>query len=206
MTPNLLVLIGTLAAIALCGVYTVITGISPVPTSPAVQSLILSLVPGELELAGEVFELGSGWGNLAMALGDTYSDRVVEAFELSPIPLLFALAWRLLRRHRNVNLHWGDILKADLKRASLVVCYLHPAAMSRLAPKFAAELRPGALVVCNFFGVPGWEPVATMRARDQDASPVYVYRAGHSPARSRAAPPPPLQETPGCGPSGLWFP
>jgi hypothetical protein len=64
-----------------------------------------------------------------------------------------------------------------------VVCYLSPGGMARLRPKLEAELPAGALVVSNFFAVPGWTPLAVHRADDLEASPVYLYRLPAAPVQ-----------------------
>ena len=60
-----------LSAIGLTLIYTIKTGISPVPTSPRVRDKMLAMIPPERLAAierGRLFDLGSGWGTLAFAL------------------------------------------------------------------------------------------------------------------------------------------
>jgi len=66
-----------LLAISLTLIYTMKTGISPVPTSPRVRDKMLAMIPPD-RLAGiergRLFDLGSGWGTLAFALAKRFPD------------------------------------------------------------------------------------------------------------------------------------
>lgn len=159
---------------ALILVYTLIVGISPMPTSPTVKAEMLAALPENLE--GTVFELGSGWGTLAFPLAKRFPRCRVEAIELSPLPWLFSRLRHILDPLPNLVLHRGDFHKAPLGEAALVVCYIHPGGMEKLKPKLEAELLPGALVLCNTFAVPGWNPSSERVARDMYNSKVYLYR------------------------------
>ena len=154
--------------------YSVRTGISPVPTTPRVAEALLALVP-EIP-PGTVYELGSGWGNLALALARRFPDRPVVAYELSPLPWLASRLWLRLFPRPNLTLRRADFFEAPLGQAALVVCYLYPGAMGRLAPKLERELAAGTLVLSNCFAVPGWLPEAVRRAHDQYETEVFLYR------------------------------
>lgn len=192
MAFALLSLVLVLAVFALLLGYTIRTGISPVPTTPRVAAEIFALCPpGSLlpPAAGGVYELGSGWGNLAMTLAKRFPERAVVGYELSPLPWLVSrLALRLWPRP-NLALRRADFMAADLSDATLVVCYLYPGAMRRLREKLERELPAGALVVSNAFPVPGWRPTSVRQAADQYETPVYLYRMPPEPESELAAAP-----------------
>jgi hypothetical protein len=98
------------------------------------------------------------------------------------VPWAFSRLRALFARVPNLTIHRRDFHRASLAEGALVVCYLYPGGMSRLRPKLAQELPPGALVVSNFFAVPGWEPLAALRSDDLEGSPVYLYRLPASPS------------------------
>ena len=169
-----------LLAIALTLIYTVKTGISPVPTSPRVKDRMLAMIPPEHLAAverGRLFDLGSGWGTLAFALAKRFPEAQVTGYELSPLPWLVSRAIQLFLRRPNLKLRRSDFMNAPLDDAALAFCYLYPGGMTRLQPKLAAELPRGALVVSNTFALPDWQPADMARAEDLYNSPVYLYVA-----------------------------
>jgi hypothetical protein len=175
---TLLLIAAALAAAVSILAGTLRTGISPMPTLPAVRrTLLAALPPPERVGAGPVHELGAGWGGLALALARRYPAARVVAHELSALPwAVCALRARLAGLGpQRLAVHRADFLAASLADARLVVCYLDPANMTALRPRFEAQLPPGALVVSSTFAVPGWQPSAVRHAADWQRSPVYVY-------------------------------
>jgi hypothetical protein len=172
---NLVVLALALIVAGLVLVYTLITGISPLPTMPRAKSAMLNLLPAELD--GTIFELGSGWGTLAFPLARRYPRCRVVAYERSPLPWLVSRLCQGVWRLPNLTLIRGDFHGAGLGDAALVVCYLFPGGMRKLEPKLAEELSPGALVVSNFFRLPGWQPIDEHAIGDLHDSRIYLYRA-----------------------------
>lgn len=169
----LLLLAVLLAGVASIVFHTLRTGISPMPTAPKVRRQLLSLVPPELE--GTVLELGSGWGTLAFALADRCPRARVVAFEVSPLPYAFSRLRQRLAPRPNLRFVREDFLRASFAEASLVVCYLFPGGMARLAPKLLAELPPGARIVSSTFALRGWKPLRTVGVDDLYRTPVYLY-------------------------------
>jgi hypothetical protein len=191
MAFGLFMLVLVLTAFAVLLGYTIRTGISPVPTTPRVAAEIFAASRAErlpLDAGGTVYELGSGWGHLALALAGRFPDRAVVGYELSPLPWLVSRLWARLRPRANLALRRADFMAADLSDAALVVCYLYPGAMRRLRGKLERELPAGAMVISNAFLVPGWQPAEVRHAADQYRTPVYRYRM-----------PPPLEPPPEGG-------
>lgn len=135
--------------------FTLRLGISPMPTSPKVRAAMLSLVPPETR--GAVHELGAGWGGLALALARQCPDARVVAWELSWVPWAVAVIRARLACLPNLEVRRADFFAADLREASVLVCYLFTGAMRRLDEKLRREL-PGAplVVVTNTFLLHGW--------------------------------------------------
>ena len=146
--------------------YTLKLGISPMPTTRKARSAILSLLPSKVQ--GEVVELGSGWGGMALELARKYPSCQVTAYELSWVPFLFSQL-----RGRPSNLEWRrqDFLKADLSSVKLVVVYLYPGAMQKLA----SLLPPDAIIISNTFALPGRTPTAIVHLDDLYRTPIYLY-------------------------------
>jgi protein-L-isoaspartate O-methyltransferase len=52
----------------------------------------------------------------------------------------------------------GDVLTADISRATVVTVYLLPALMEKLQSRFINELAPGTRIVSHAFTMAGWAP------------------------------------------------
>lgn len=179
-----------LALIASLLLYTLLTGISPVPSTRAARAAILALAPPRLQ--GRILELGSGWGALAFALARRYPHCTVDAFEFSPVPWFYARCRLWLQPCPNLRLHRADFRRRSLAGASLVVCYLFPRGMAALREQFARDLPAGAVVISNTFEVPGWDAQLARLPEGEYADRIYRYRlpecvSGPLPAPAAAA-------------------
>jgi hypothetical protein len=170
-----LVALGTvLVVVALIFFYTLYTGISPMPTSARVRRAMFEMLPEGLE--GTIFELGSGWGTLALPLAKRYPNCPVHGYEVSPLPWLCSWFRGKGAGRSNLIFHRQNYLQADLSAAALVVVYIHADGMAKLNPKLEAELKPGTLVLSNFFQVRGWTPIQETTVNDLHQSKVYLYQ------------------------------
>ncbi len=168
-------------------------GISPMPSSPAAARAVIGLLREDRSspaagaapaAAGEsgcrILELGSGWGNLVLALSAAFPECRISGMEISPVPFAVscaaAAAVRLRAGCRRIDLRRGDFSALPLGEADAVVCYLFPVAMERLSHRFRRELSPGTKVVSIAFALPGWIPERTIRLDDLFRTPVYRYR------------------------------
>jgi len=174
----------TLACVVSILIGTLRAGISPMPSSGRAAKQLLALVPpGE----GPIVELGSGWGGLAVALAKAHPHRPVVAYEISTLPWLCSVGRARLARQENLSIHRRDFFLADLSEAQVVVCYLHPAGMTRLQAKLTAELAPGTTVLSNTFALHGWAPEDVVTLEDLHRTPVYRYRQGSGPKQNPEA-------------------
>ena len=162
-----------IAALASIVWSTLRLGISPMPTSPAVRRVVLAEVP--VDQQGEIHELGAGWGSLAFPLARRCPGATVIAWEASWVPWLFCRLRRALGGPTNLVLRRADFHDADLRQARVVTAYLWTGAMTRLGPKFDAELAADACVISHTFAWPGRTPARTTRADDLYRTPVYRY-------------------------------
>lgn len=154
-------------------VYTIRTGVPPMPTSPGTRAALLRLLPGRID--GPIYELGSGWGGLAYAVARRYPDNEVIGIELSPIPWLYSQLWTRIRRRSNLRFRRTDFLGEPLADAGAVICYLMPSAVRRLGRKLGTELRPGTVVLSYTFAFDDWPPDAVVVEAESGPSPIYRY-------------------------------
>jgi len=116
-----------------------------------------------LELAGTraddlVVDLGSGDGRIVIMAARKFGAR----------GLGIELDQRLVDKSRDnaraagvadrVSFVQGDVLTADISKASVVTVYLLPGLIGQLQQRFAGELRPGTRIVSHAFGMAGWVP------------------------------------------------
>ena len=167
---------GLALACASIVIYSLRTGISPMPSTPRARARILTAFPEDT--AGPIYELGSGWGNLAFALADRFPNAEVLAYERSPVPYLVSRLRQRLFPRQNLSFQREDFFTVSLEQASVIVCYLCPPLMQRLARKLEQEAKPGTLVLSNTFSIPDWSAVAVHPLHDFYDNRVYVYHTG----------------------------
>lgn len=156
-------------------IHTVIAGTPPMPTSPPVKAAVMALLPEDVE--GTVYELGAGWGSLAVPLARRYPSVPVVAYEASPVPWLVCRLRKALGGLQNLTVRRANFLKAPLSDAGLVVCYLSPRGAEEVKAKLEKEeLRPGTPVLSHTFAIGDWTPVAEAEAADIYHTKVYLYR------------------------------
>jgi precorrin-6B methylase 2 len=129
-----------------------------------------------LELAGTrgddlVVDLGSGDGRIVIMAARKFGAR----------GLGIELDRRLVAKSRDnaraagvadrVSLVEGDVLTADISKASVVTVYLLPGLISQLQQRFTADLKPGTRIVSHAFGMAGWAPDRSVTIRLSKAHP-----------------------------------
>jgi protein-L-isoaspartate O-methyltransferase len=154
------VLVGLLLAIAASPVVSDENEWRPpfITTPPEVVERMLQMAgtrPGDL-----VVDLGSGDGRIVIAAAQKFGARGLG------IELDAALVEKSVKAARaagvedKVSFVQGNVLIADISRASVVTVYLLPALMAKLQSRFMDELAPGTRIVSHAFSMTGWVPDA----------------------------------------------
>jgi hypothetical protein len=156
------------------------------PASKAVRLAVageVNRIPGY----ANILEAGSGWGTLGLEVIRRCPGKRLTGIENSRIPLWFSQLFTILYSRflqaeggRSVvrsKIHFikGDLYRASYTDADIVLCYLFPGAMERLAEKFRQELPPGAVVISVCFALPDKQPVRILTCQDRLRTKVYVY-------------------------------
>jgi len=116
--------------------------------------------PGDL-----VVDLGSGDGRIVIAAAQKFGARGLG------IELDGALVEKSRRSAQaakvadRVSFVQGDVLVADISRATVITVYLLPALMAQLQSRFIDELAPGTRIVSHAFAMAGWAPDASETVR-----------------------------------------
>ena len=148
-------------------------GISPMPSSKKAYEVMIALVGGTG--TGPIYDLGSGWGSLVVRLARKYPERQIVGYELSLFPWLTTKLIKNVLGLRNVEVYREDFLSADLSGASVITCYLFPAAMEAIKAKLVLGKGSLRFIISNNFALPGYEASKVVRINDFYRSPVYLY-------------------------------
>ena len=125
--------------------------------------------------ADHVYDLGSGDGRIVFAAARRGARAVGIELDAQLVQDSRDRAFTAGLGER-ATFVWQDVLKSDLRPATVVTLYLFPELNAKLTGKFLAELRPGTRIVSHRFRVGDWTPARTLEA---DATrrpyPVYFY-------------------------------
>lgn len=149
-------------------------GISPMPSSRKARNAIIKLMKDTGN--GPVYELGSGWGGLALVLAKRFPQRSIISYEASYIPWLLSVVIQKLLRIDNLKIYRKDFLRADLSEAEVLVCYLHTEGMQQIADKLKDEEQGHRFLISSTFALPGYPIDRSVQINDFYKSPVYRYR------------------------------
>jgi hypothetical protein len=151
--PDLPSLVALLIVALLCLsllVFQGITGVPPMSSSAAEAADVIALLKqASLPKQAIVYELGSGWGSLAIALAKAFPDAQIRGIEMSPLP--YWVARFRTRKLPNVFLRRANFYACDLHEAHAVTCYLMIKPMPKLAVLLDRMLKPGTPVVSLTF-------------------------------------------------------
>ncbi|WP_144151890.1 SAM-dependent methyltransferase [Paraburkholderia sp. BCC1885] len=141
-------------------VFQIVTGVPPMPSSESEAADVVALLKqASLPQQAVVYELGSGWGSLVIALAKAFPDAQIRGIEMSPLPYWVA---RLRTRNiANVSLRRANFYVCDLQDAHAVTCYLMIKPMPKLAALLDGMLKPGTAVVSLTFWFRGREVAAS---------------------------------------------
>ncbi|HZF19638.1 MAG TPA: class I SAM-dependent methyltransferase [Burkholderiales bacterium] len=127
-----------------------------VPTPWVIVDAMLNLA--DIRADDVVYDLGSGDGRLVITAAKRYKARGVGV-ELQPE--LVALANEGAKKEGvadRVKFIQGDLFETDIREATVVTLYLLPRFVTRLVPRFLAELKPGTRIVSHDYPLAPWKP------------------------------------------------
>ncbi len=116
-----------------------------------------------LELAGTraddlVVDLGSGDGRIVIGAAKRFGARGLGIEREADLVKESRENARRAGVAERVRFERGDVLQADISRATVVTVYLLPQLVERLQLRFYSELGPGTRIVAHAFGLSGWRP------------------------------------------------
>jgi Methyltransferase domain len=154
--------------------WSVRNGISPTPSTSKQTKAILAVIPTQAKCT--VYDLGSGWGNLAISIGRAFPDCHIIGIENSPAPFIISKLFVALMRINNVEFRYCDFMNEPIVDASVIVCYLYPGGMLKVKEKLRSDVVADRMVISNTFAIPGWEAIEVLQTNDIFRSSIYVYK------------------------------
>ncbi|WP_414447457.1 cyclopropane-fatty-acyl-phospholipid synthase family protein [Burkholderia sp. 22PA0099] len=180
-----IVVIGCLSLL----LYQLRTGVPPLSSSArAAEDVVALLRQAGLADGAVVYELGSGWGSLAIALANAFPHAEIRGIEMSPLP--YWVSRVRARNLANLTLRHANFLACDLTEAHAVTCYLMIKPMRAIAELLDRSVRPGTPVVSLSF----WFRDRQVAASLQRAGPLSSSALYYWPARREAAAGEPARE------------
>lgn len=193
MSAHDLISIAVLLVLAMAGasvlIFQGLTGVPPMSSNPAEAADVVALLRQTgLPPRAVIYDLGSGWGSLAIALAHAFPDAQVRGIEISPLP--YWVSRLRTRGLANVTLTRGDFYRRDIADADAVTCYLMIKPMPKLAGFLDDTLRFGTPVVSLSFWFRDREVTSSLKSAGLlSATALYYWPAHKSPALNE---PPPL--------------
>jgi phospholipid N-methyltransferase len=165
-----------LAAIGITGIiFEKALGVSSMPTMPRIRRRMITLA--EPRVAGNIVELGCGWGGLALAAAKAYPDRKIIGIEYSPLPFFCARIRKILNPSaKNLSFIRENFFDIDLSGTASILCYLSNPLMAKLKEKFLKELPENATVVSSTFYIPDFPAEKTEKIKGLWNTEIFVYR------------------------------
>lgn len=143
------------------------------PTSEAALAQLLACLPAGGPV--RVLDLGCGTGGVIAHVAHNRLQAHCAGIEAAPIPWLTAFLRGKLSRP-GFRVQFGSFWGADLGKWDVVFAYLSPAAMARLGDKAEREMRPGSMLICNSFPLPGRDPSVRHAWGTSPFQTLFVYR------------------------------
>ena len=127
-----------------------------ITTPPEVVERMLQVA--ETRADDLVIDLGSGDGRIVIAAAQKFGARGVGIELDGALVQKSREAARAAQVADKVSFIEGDVLAADIAKASVITAYLLPELMRKLQSRFIQELAPGTRIVSHAFTMAGWAP------------------------------------------------
>lgn len=122
----------------------------------------------------KIIDIGSGLGDLSMALASTKPEAIVSGIEIAPLPWIISYIRGKLRRS-HAHFIFGNYNNLDFSKYDVIVAYLSPAAMPQLWEKACREMVEGSEIISHEFIIPGVDIHKTLASGINNAD-TYVYQ------------------------------
>lgn len=136
---------------------------------------VRQLISLDLPANAKICELGCGHAGflrrLEKATKNQKKYKLVGVEVISSVYLLAKL--QLLLVGSKIKIVKKNFLKMSLKDVDCFYCYLNGPTMARLSLKLKKEAKPGAILISNQFGLPGYEPLKEIQVQPTQRLRIY---------------------------------
>ena len=140
-----------------------------ITTPPEVVERMLQVA--ETRADDLVIDLGSGDGRIVIAAAQKFGARGVGIELDGALVQKSRAAARAAQVADKVSFIEGDVLAADISKATVITVYLLPDLMRKLQSRFIQELAPGTRIVSHAFSMAGWAPDRTETVKVKQRHP-----------------------------------
>jgi len=125
----------------------------------------------EIKKGETLYDLGCGDGRF-LILGAKEFGAYGVGIEISPIRYLWA-KFNVINNQlwNKVKIRFGNLFKAKISDADVIVIFLTDRANKRLVPKFKKELKPGTRIVSHYWQLP---EIVPQKIDEKDK--IYLYK------------------------------
>ena len=147
------------------------------PWVPSSKKDVFNILEAATIKEGDViYDLGSGDGRIIINAAKKYPIKKAIGIEISPF--FYLISWLqilLAGLGSKVKVKLANFYKVNLSDANVVICYLFPKEMKKLADKFQKELKPDTRVVSLAFPIVNWQPEKIIRPSSGFKS-IFIYK------------------------------
>ena len=154
-----------------------------VSTSPHIVKQMLEVA--QIGTEDIVYDLGCGDGRMLIAAVKEFGAKKAVGYEIREEVYQAAL-WEIERRNLQdkITVIKGDLFKADISEASVIILYLSAEALKLLTPKLEKEAKHGTRIVSRNFEINKWQPINAVPLTSSTGNPssrlIYLYKIPES--------------------------
>jgi ribosomal protein L11 methylase PrmA len=135
---------------------------------------------GEVDKDDILYDLGCGDGRIIITAARRFGTRGV-GIDIDPQRVEESMRGaKEAGVEELLEFRLQDVMKADIRKATVITLYLLPESNEILRPILEEQLAPGTLVVSHNYSVPGWEAKEVSYVTLQDGTgqehTIFVYR------------------------------
>ena len=134
-------------------IYATIYKVANMPSAPQTRHAIIKDIQNRFMSRPDllIYNLGSGWGGLCRKLAAADPSYTVKGFEISIIPYCVSKLMQMVSLRHPYFISRGDLFTVNMNDADVVICYLSPYHMDRVALEIIPHMKSGSILYSQGF-------------------------------------------------------